>query len=101
MGLSRNPIGPLSVNTLYQEEEAIFFGTSEPPDIDPADTDISYTVKISDRLDLLASRYLASEQRGWIILHRNNLRLAPNDLVPGQKIFIPTLESLRERGITG
>jgi hypothetical protein len=99
MGLVRNPLGPLETATLYQEKDVIFWGQTRPQEIEALDTDISYTVKIADRLDLIAFRLLGSSQFGWIILQRNGLRLAPNDLVPGQKIFIPTLESLKRRGI--
>jgi len=99
MGLSRNPAGPLRYAVLGQIQEAIFFAPTQPPSIDARDTDIAYLVKIADRLDSIATRFLANPQLGWIILHRNDFRLAPNDLVPGTKIFIPTIASLRERGI--
>lgn len=99
MGLSRNSTGPLRTATLRSIADVVFFSPTNPPDIDPVDTDIAYIVKIGDRLDLIASRIFGDVQLGWIILHRNDLRLAPNDLVPGRTIFIPTLESLQSRGI--
>ena len=99
MALSRNPIGPLRTAVLAQINEVVFFSPTVPPDIDPVDSDIPYIVKIADRLDLIAARILGDSQLAWIILHRNDLRLAPNDLVPGRTIFIPTRESLRRRGI--
>lgn len=99
MGLSRNPSGPLRNAILSRLDEVIFFSPTIPPDIDPEDSDISYIVKIGDRLDLLAARTLRDAQLGWVILHRNDLRLAPNDLVPGRTIYIPTIESLQRRGI--
>lgn len=99
MGVQRNPLGPLATAQLRRIEEAVFWGPTQPRDIDPRDDDIAYTVKVSDRVDLLASQKLNDAQLGWVILQRNNLRLTPNDLVPGQKIFIPTRESLRERGL--
>lgn len=99
MTLARNKDGPLKTATLHQADDVIFWGLTDPVDIDPRDTDIPYVVKIGDRLDLLAARYLANEQLGWVILHRNNLRLVPNDLVPGRTIFIPTVQTLTDRGI--
>ena len=39
------------------------------------------------------------EQLGWVILERNNLRLVPNDLVPGRTLYIPSIDGLKERGI--
>jgi len=101
MGLSVNPAGPLKNATLYKINESIFWGPTNPPDIEPQDDDIGHIVTTSDRVDLLASRFLNDVQRMWIILHRNDMRLSPNDLVPGQKIFIPTLESLQRRGLIG
>jgi hypothetical protein len=79
--------------------DVVFWGPTNPPDVDPDPNDIEHTVTISDRLDLIASRRMGDEQLGWIIMLRNNLRLVPNDLVPGMKIYIPTRESLQARGI--
>lgn len=99
MAVTRNPKGPLIHAELYQFNEAIFWDRTRPPDIDPRDDDVPYLVKTEDRLDLIAFVMLGSEQLGWVILHRNGLCLYPNDLVPGETIMIPTILSLRERGI--
>ena len=99
MGVSRNPIGPLSTSTLGRINEVIFWGPTQPPTIEAEDTDITYLVKIADRIDDIAARILGDAQLMWVILHRNDLRLAPNDLVPGRNIFIPTRASLSRRGI--
>lgn len=99
MGVQRNPSGPLITATLVQINEALFWGKTKPPSIDPRDDDEIYIVKNYDRLDVIASDRLGDVQLGWVILERNNLRLSPNDLVPGRELFIPTRESLRTRGI--
>lgn len=99
MGVSRNPAGPLRHATLGRINDVVFFSPTQPPDIDPRDSDIIYMVRIADRLDNIAFRLLGDQQLGWVILHRNDMRLVPNDLVPGKNIFIPTIESLRRRGI--
>lgn len=99
MSIEFNPQGPLSKATLYQINEAVFWDKTRPPNIDPQDDDEDYYIKIEDRIDLLAFDKLGNEARGWIILLRNNMRLWPNDFVPGVKIKIPTLDSLRKRGI--
>lgn len=99
MGLNRNPNGPLRTAVLSRISEVVFFAPTRPVDIDPADSDIAYIVKIADRLDLIASRILGNAHLWWVILHRNDIRLMPNDLVPGRTIFIPTLDSLNRRGI--
>ena len=99
MSLSRNPDGPLQSATLSSIGEAIFWAPSRPKDIKPRDDDIGYIVKIGDRIDLIANRLLGTPYLWWVILHRNDLRLAPNDLVPGRTIYVPTTESLAQRGL--
>jgi len=99
MGVKREPTGPLITATLFQINECIFWGRTRPKNIDPQDDDERYIVTNFDRLDLIAARRLGDSQLGWVILQRNNLRLAPNDLVPGTTIFIPTREGLRKRGV--
>lgn len=99
MGVKRNPTGPLTLATLYQIDDVIFWGQTRAPTIAARDDDEAYTVTNFDRIDLLANAKLGDPQLWWVILARNELRLPPNDLVPGEKIFIPTRESLRSRGI--
>lgn len=99
MGVKRNPLGPLSNARLRRTGDTTFWGPTQPDEIEPADTDRAHTIRIADRLDNLAFSYLGDVNLGWVILQRNNLRLVPNDLVPGRKIFIPTRSSLRNRGI--
>lgn len=99
MGAKRNPTGPLTTAVLYQINECIFWGRTRPKTIDPMDDDEIYTVRNFDRLDLIASNRLGDAQLWWVILLRNDLRLVPNDLVPGMQIFIPSRQSLRSRGI--
>ena len=100
MGVNRSPLGPLGQADLRQFEDVRFWGPTQPPDIGPEDTDRAHTIRMADRLDNLAFRFLGDSNAGWIIMHRNGLRLAPNDLVPGRKIFIPTRASLSRRGIS-
>ena len=99
MAVKRNPLGPLTTATLRRINEVIFWSPTRPPKIDPRDDDEVFLVRSHDRIDNIASTQLLDQQLGWVILIRNNLRLTPNDLVPGRKIFIPTRESLRDRGI--
>lgn len=99
MSVSRNAYGPLIYSTLTEIDSVVFWGQTRPPEIGPLDSDIGHTVRISDRIDLLASQFLGDSQLGWAILERNGMRLMPNDLVPGVKIFIPTRQSLLDRGI--
>ena len=99
MAVRRNPLGPLTTSSLRRVNDVIFWAPTRPPEIAPQDDDAVYTIRSHDRLDNIANAQLLDPQLGWVILLRNDLRLAPNDLVPGQRLFIPTREGLRRRGI--
>jgi hypothetical protein len=100
MGLSTNKDGPLQNAVLVQYDEVVWWDQTRPKyPIDPRDDDKKYTVKQPDRLDAIAESELGNVQLGWVILERNDLRLIPNDLVPGMTLFIPSIESLKVRGI--
>lgn len=99
MGVRKDPLGPLTQATLRRVDDTTFWGPTQPPEIKPMDTDRAHTVRIADRIDNLAFAFLGDAALGWIILLRNDLRLTPNDLVPGRKIFIPTRQTLAARGV--
>lgn len=99
MGVRRNPTGPLINSTLYQTGDAVFWGKTVVPEIEAQDDDVVHVLTTVDRIDTLAHRMLGDSQLGWVILARNNMRLWPNDFVPGAKIYVPTRESLNRRGI--
>lgn len=111
MGVRRNKLGPLRHADLFQigdPEGVVFWDRTLPPDIKPLTTDESYTIQSRDRHDLLAHRRLGSSQLGWAIMERNkdidpeeiDMRLWPNDFVPGRTIKLPSRRSLDDRGIT-
>jgi hypothetical protein len=96
---SRNPFGPLSSARLIRINETVFWSKTVPPDIEEVDDDYPYTLKTGDRKDLLAFEELGVSNLDWAIMHRNDMRLWPNDFIPGKKIMIPTRDSLHRRGI--
>lgn len=102
--IRRNPQGPLRYAPLIQFGDTIFWGRTEPPTIAAEDDDVTYTVKSHDRHDFTAFTALGSSQLGWVIMERqdqagNQMRLWPNDWVPGRQIAIPTADSVSRRGI--
>lgn len=99
MAIERNPNGPTSQAALYEINNTTFWDKTRPPAISAQADDEPYLVKMNDRLDLIAYTKLGDSDRGWIIMLRNDLRLMPNDLVPGKTIMIPSIDSLRKRGI--
>jgi|TARA_R110000824_G_scaffold37491_1_gene114977 hypothetical protein len=100
MAVARNSSGPLVHSKLIQFREVVWWDQTRPPfPIEERPDDAEYLVKEPDRLDLIAYNELGDEQLGWVILERNNLRLVPNDLVPGRTLYIPSIDGLKERGI--
>jgi hypothetical protein len=104
----RNPQGPLIHSVLTQVIEVVFWDRTLPPKVDPVDTDEPYIVQMGDRHDLLAARKIRSSQWGWIVMERNrseedqeiDMRLWPNDFVPGATIMLPSRDSIVGRGIS-
>ena len=99
MAITRNPLSSLIYSQLFEIGDTLFWDKTRPPEIEPADDDIEYIVREGDRIDNLAYEFLGSVQLWWVIMRRNELRLVPNDLVPGATIFIPARDSLGVRGI--
>ena len=99
MAVSRDETGPLINAELFQFDDVLFWDRTRPPEIEAQDTDKTYIVKTGERIDLLAHRELGDMNLWWVIMVRNNLRLIPNDFVPGMKINIPTVDSLHQRGV--
>jgi hypothetical protein len=103
-----NPQGPLRHSELVQIVEVVFWDRTLPPRVDPVDTDEEYIVQMGDRHDLLAARRIKSSQWGWIIMERNrseedqeiDMRLWPNDFVPGATIMLPSRDTIVKRGIS-
>jgi len=128
MGVIRNPRGPLDHATLVQIESVVFWEKTTPPAVDARDTDEPYLVQMADRHDLLAFRKMGTSHHGWILMERNSvqrptvtrvvldngrvyggedhtvkvsdMRLWPNDFVPGKTIRIPGRDGIRQRGIS-
>lgn len=99
MGVERHPFSPLINSELFQIGDTVFWDKTRPPEIAARDDDVEYIIKINERIDNLAYEKLGSPQLGWVIMLRNGMSLWPNDFVPGLKIFIPTRDSLAQRGI--
>lgn len=108
MGVRRNPQGPLLHAQLVQVNEVVFWDRTLPPRVDAVDTDERYIVEMGDRHDLLAMRKITSSQWGWIIMERNrseedgqlDMRLWPNDFVPGLTAMLPAAKTISERGLS-
>jgi len=96
--IKRNPVGPLRSAQMTRVDGVLFFDRSRPGNITPHEDDHDYLIKIGDRYDSLAQEELQEDAIGHLIMLRNDMRLWPNDFVPGKRIQIPTRESLEEKG---
>jgi len=97
--IRRNQRGPLRFATLVKYEEAIWWDKTRPPAVGAHLDDHEYIVHYLDRPDSLAYEELGDDATGHLIMLRNDMRLWPNDFVPGMRIQIPTRLSLGERGL--
>lgn len=128
MGVRRNSLGPLLHSNLVQIESVVLWEKTMPPKIAADSTDEPYLVTMADRHDHLAFRRMGTSQHGWVIMERNSvqrptatrieldngrvyggedtsielsdMRLWPNDFVPGRTIGIPSRDGIRLRGIS-
>lgn len=108
MGVRRNPQGPLQHSELVRIGDTTFWDRTLPPVVEALSTDEDYTIEMADRSDLLAARKITNSQWGWVIMQRNrneedgklDMRLWPNDFVPGAGIKLPSKESVNQRGIS-
>jgi len=108
MGTLRNPQGPLQHAELVQINEVVFWDRTMPPVVDPVDTDEDYIVQMADRSDLLTQVKMSNSQWPWVLMERNrseedgeiDMRLWPNDYVPGATIKLPSRDSVIQRGIS-
>jgi len=101
MAVSRNPLDFLTTAKLVEVDLVQFWQKTYPPAIAAEDSDRAYAVKIQERPDSIASKMLQSKNLGWTVMERNNMRLWPNDMVPGVEIAVPSRESLTGRGVIG
>lgn len=99
MAFRRNTQGPLLHADLMKIDNVFFLDKTRPPPITARVDDGDYICTDRDRHDLVAFRKVQSSQLGWAIMERNNIRLWPNDWVPGVSIKIPTRASLESRGV--
>jgi hypothetical protein len=67
-----------------------FWDPVYPPDMPTQPDDVIYTVKDSDRIDLLAYRFYGDPSLWWVIAVVNNLEILPTDLVVGANLRIPS-----------
>lgn len=81
---------------LYVDGSEEFLGTRERIDAAPRPDDVFHTVTESDRIDLIAYRYLESAELWWIICDYNDI-FFPLDLEVGRVLRLPSIEQVEMR----
>lgn len=78
------------------------WGIADPPPPVPRDDDQFYTIRDSDRLDLIAHRLLGNARLFWVIMHYNNIPYAL-DLTrfKNVEIRIPSRETVERYYVNG
>jgi hypothetical protein len=66
-----------------------YLGSIIYPKIKPSDNDLYIISEVSDRLDILASKYYNDQSLWWIIATANNLNDASLSIEPGLQLRIP------------
>jgi hypothetical protein len=73
-----------------------FFSRPELPELTESSTDKQHTVADVERLDSISRRYYRQDSFYWVIAHRNDIRIFPEGLMPGQRIIIPSAAKIRK-----
>lgn len=73
-----------------------FFSRPELPNFTESSTDKQHTVADGERLDSLSRRYYKQDSFYWVIAHRNDIRIFPEELIPGHRIIIPSASKIRK-----
>jgi hypothetical protein len=94
-----NSQGPLRHSQFMKIDDVFFYDKTRPPPVAARADDMDYICTERDRHDLVAFAKVQSSQLGWAIMERNDMRLWPNDWVPGFSIKIPTRTSLESRRV--
>jgi len=81
---------------LYIDGDQEFIGTRERIDTSPRPDDVFHTVVESDRIDLVAHRYLGRADLWWVVCDYNDI-FFPLELPLGQVLRIPSLEYVEMR----
>jgi len=73
-----------------------FWTRPELPELTPSSNDIQHEVSVPERIDNIAKKRYQQDGRWWVIAHRNDLRVLPGDIMPGQRITITDPSQVRK-----
>ncbi len=81
---------------LYVDGNVEFLGTRPSIDPSPRPDDIFHTIVESDRIDLIAHRYLGNSSLWWVICDYNDV-FFPLELETGSILRVPSVEHVQMR----
>ena len=73
-----------------------FWSRPDIPELTPSNFDKQYIVEDMRRIDNVARDRYKREDWWWVLAHRNNYMLLPDDLVPGQRITVTGASQVRK-----
>lgn len=75
---------------LLEIDSFVFWDTLELPAFPEQFDDVSYEVKQTDRIDLLAFRFYGDATLWWVIAGANDMEILPTDMDTGDILRIPS-----------
>jgi len=99
MSVRKRPQGPLKHAQLVQVDGVQFYDKTRPPAVEDRSTDKPIRPRSLERQDGLSFKHQKDSRLWWTIALRQDLRLWPNDWVPGTEIKVPNEDGLRARGV--
>ncbi len=76
--------------SLLETGGVTYWDTLELPDLPVQSDDLQYTVRSTDRIDLLAFRFYGDSLLWWVIAEANDFEILPTDLFASDVIRIPS-----------
>jgi len=73
-----------------------FWTRPDLPTIEPDISDEYHVIDESDRSDIISRKKYKRDDWWWVLAHRNNYRLLPDDLVTGHTAVVPRASLVRK-----
>lgn len=86
----------LTHSTLVVVDGIEFWTRPEIPDIEADSTDDYHNIEEHERIDKISQDKYKRTDWWWVLAHRNNMRLLPNELSPGNFLIVPRASLVRK-----
>jgi len=82
-------------STLVVIDGVEFWTRPNLPELTPSSMDKQHLVADPERIDSIANARYKRDDWWWVLAHRNDLRLLPSALIPGQSIIVTDVTQVR------